>query len=144
MKYVIFSIFMSLGILINLSIMNNFFYFKIPIFMINPKLYKIISIVIYLITSIAISKTINNVYKKLIIIIAINFILYTLFNIFTFKILSPFLSFATKTFNFVSSLYLNEELFLQNKKNAKLLAPYILWTFYLTLTSISIFFINNS
>ena len=57
--------------------------------------------------------------------------------------ISPFLLFATKLFHFISTLYLNEEIVAQNKISANILIPYIIWTFYLTLTSISIFFINN-
>jgi len=145
MKYVIFSIFTILGIFINLIIMKSTFYFETPIFMISSSIYKIISLTVYITTIIAVTFVIkNNIYPRIITIIIINFILYTLFNIFTFRIVSPFLSFTAKTFNFVATLYLNEELFSQNKISAKLLTPYILWTFYLTLTSISIFFINNS
>ena len=151
MKYVIFSIFLCTLVFINLLIIDNSYYFVTPIFMLNPNIYMIVSVVVFFIVGISIFL----IYKdndcsfwffsqRLKIILIINFSLYFCYNVFTFKLVSPFLSFACKTFHFISSLYLNEEVIIQNKSSAKLLVPYILWTFYLTLVSISVFFINNS
>lgn len=151
MKYVIFSIFALFILFINLLMINDFYLFDTTIFTLPPNIYKYCSIIIYFITIIPIFIILKNNYyslstldKKFKNIIIVNILLYTLYNIFTFKLISPFLSFAIKTFQFVSSLYLNEEIIFQNKISAKLLSPYILWCFYLTLISISNFFLNNS
>ncbi len=151
MKYVIFPIFSLFVLFINLLIINNFYLFDTTFFTLPPNIYKYCSIIIYFITIIPIFIILkNNDYllslfdKKFRNIILINILLYTLYNFFTFRLISPFLSFSIKLFQFVSSLYLNEEIIFQNKKSAKLLSPYILWCFYLTLISISNFFLNNS
>ena len=151
MKYVIFPIFSLFVLFINLLIINNFYLFDTTFFTLPPNIYKYCSIIIYFITIIPIFIILkNNDYllslfdKKFRNIILINILLYTLYNFFTFRLINPFLSFSIKLFQFVSSLYLNEEIIFQNKKSAKLLSPYILWCFYLTLISISNFFLNNS
>lgn len=150
MKYVIFSISLFVSLLINLNIISNSYHFITPIFCISTSIYKIVSVTVYLLVCLAIFiiyKKVNFEFlncKKLMIITVINYLLYTLFNLFTFFFPSPFLLFAIKTFHFISTLYLNEEVVLQNKISANLLVPYIIWTFYLTLVSISIFFLNNN
>ena len=151
MKYVIFPIFALFILFINLLIIKNFYLFKIPFFALPATIYKYCSIIIYLISIIPIliiSKNFNGSFlefnRTLKNIIIINIFLYILYNIFTFRLISPFLSFSTKIFQFVSSLYLNEEIISQSKTSAKFLNIYILWCFYLTLVSISIFFLNNS
>lgn len=146
MKYVIFFIFYLIIIIINLTIINNSYYFITPIFMVNPTIYKTISTIIFILVTLSIFLIFkdNKHNKRLQIILLINFSLYFLYNLFTFKIISPFLAFTAKIFHFIATLYLNEEIVFKNKISAKLLVPYIIWTFYLTLTSISIFFINNS
>lgn len=151
MKYVIFSIF-SLGFLIiNILLIDKNYQFITPIFTINPVYYKVISIMIYILISYIAFKffSLNNYQASTIeiktkAIIIINLLTYTIYNIFTFVLISPFIAFASKTFQFIASLHLNEEVVLQTKINAKLLVPYILWTFYLALSSISVFFLNNS
>ena len=150
MKYVIFFIFLILLLFTNIFIIKDSYKFIIPIFMVNPAIYKIISIFLLFILMIApFIYIIKNHFKleligtRLIIILIINYLLYTCYNIFTFILISPFLLFATKLFHFISTLYLNEEIVAQNKISANILIPYIIWTFYLTLTSISMFFINN-
>ena len=151
MKYVIFSIFLVLFLQINLFFIKDLYFFITPIFMINPTTYKIISISIFLSITILLLLYLKKsnfklelIGSRLIIILLINYVLYTLYNIFSFIIVSPFLLFSSKLFQFISSLYLNEEIVAQNKISANVLVPYIIWTFYLTLTSISIFFLNNS
>lgn len=151
MKYVIFSIISIIGIIINLFIINDRYLFLTPFFALAPKLYKIVSSIVYLFVFAAIfiiffkDKTYTYYLNaKLKIIVLINFFLYTLYNLFSFIIISPFLTFSIKTFQFVAALYLNEEVAKKNKVSVNLLTFYILWTFYLTLISISIFFINNS
>lgn len=151
MKYVIFPIFLILSLFINILLIKDLYFYITPIFMINPTTYKIISTIIFLSLSLSLLLFLKKsnfklelIGTRLIIILVTNYILYTLYNIFSFIIISPFLLFSTKIFQFISSLYLNEEIVAQNKISANFLVPYIIWTFYLTLTSISIFFLNNS
>lgn len=60
-----------------------------------------------------------------------------------FILVSPILLFVSKALQFIESIELNSETYI-NKKSAKLLVPYILWTFYLTLISILILFLNST
>ncbi len=147
MKYVLLS-FLSLFIfLINFFVIEGY-HFSTPFFMINSIIYKIISTIIYVSVNLSVLnilvKNKSVLGNKLKILLIINVFFYSLYNLFTFKIISPFLSFASKMFHFISILHLNEEIILQNKTSAKLLVPYIIWTFYLTLTSLFTFFINNT
>ncbi len=80
--------------------------------------------------------------KRLIFILIINIILEILFNIYFLLIVNPFFMFVTKLIQFIFSINLNEEIY-YNKTCAKLLIPYILWSFILSLTTISILFLNR-
>ena len=145
MKFLFYFILFILLFSINLLIIDTQYYFITPIFLISPYIYKVSSILVLFLVCF----TLIILYKKksisirFIFILFINFILYTLFNLFSFCIISTFFLFCTKLFQFIASLYLNEETFSQDKTSAKLLTPYVIWCFYLTLCSISIFFLNN-
>lgn len=149
MKYVIFFIFSFFILFTNLKIIKESYKFITPIFLVNPYVYKIISIFIFLLLTAIIFNELKKINfdisfmtRKFFSIIIMNIICYTLYNIFTFLITSSFLSFLAKSFGFIFSIYLNGELY-QNKISTKVNSLYIIWSFYLVLTSISIFFLNS-
>lgn len=149
MKYVIFFIFSFFILFTNLKIIKESYKFITPIFLVNPYVYKIISIFIFLLLTAIIFNELKKINfdisfmtRKILSIIIMNIICYTLYNIFTFLIISSFLSFLAKSFGFIFSIYLNGELY-QNKISTKVNSLYIIWSFYLVLTSISIFFLNS-
>lgn len=148
MKYVKFSLLSLFIIVVGFLITKDTYLFIMPLLMINSNIYRIFSILIFLLVNFVIFRVyLKNSFvlgRKLEIILLLNILFYYLFNIFTYRIVSPFLSFASKTFQFTSALHLNEEVILQNKTSAKYLVPYIIWTFYLTLVSLFTFFINNT
>ena len=115
--------------------------FITPYFMINKTVYLVFNLLIIFLTITAVIKY-NYYSKKLLLVILINLILEILFNIFFLLIVSPFFLFATKTIQFIFSLNLNEEIY-YNKTSAKLLIPYILWSFILCLYTIIILFLNR-
>ncbi len=149
MKYVIFFIFSFFILFTNLKIIKESYKFITPIFLVNPYVYKIISIFIFLLLTAIIFNELKKINfdisfmtRKFLSIIIMNIICYTLYNIFTFLITSSFLLFLAKSFGFIFSIYLNGELY-QNKISTKVNSLYIIWSFYLVLTSISIFFLNS-
>lgn len=149
MKYVIFFIFSFFILFTNLKMIKESYKFITPIFLVNPYVYKIISIFIFLLLTVIIFNELKKIdfdisfmTKKFLIIIITNIICYTFYNVFTFLITSSFLSFISKSFGFIFSIYLNGELY-QNKISTKVNSLYIIWSFYLVLTSISVFFLNS-
>lgn len=149
MKYVFFFIFSFFILFTNLKMIKESYKFITPIFLVNPYVYKIISIFIFLLLTVIIFNELKKIdfdvsfmTKKFLIIIITNIICYTFYNVFTFLITSSFLSFISKSFEFIFSIYLNGELY-QNKISTKVNSLYIIWSFYLVLTSISVFFLNS-
>lgn len=149
MKYVIFFIFSFFIFFTNLKMIKESYKFITPIFLVNPCVYKTISIFIFLLLTIIIFNELKKIdfdisfmTRKFLIIIIMNIICYTFYNVFTFLITSSFLSFISKSFGFIFSIYLNGELY-QNKISTKVNSLYIIWSFYLVLTSISVFFLNS-
>lgn len=144
MKYVCFSIFI-LAITYFILLFNGNNSLIVPFFMINFNFYFFVSIIIFSIVELALFF----VYKKqcinttLLFILIINYISFILFNFFFFYLENSFFALFFKLLQFYFSLLLNENLSQKNKISANFLALYIIWTFYLTLVSISIFFINN-
>ena len=112
-----------------------------PIIMLNKSIYLIINILMFLLF---ISSIINYKYldKKGYILCIILSLLEILYNISFFKLESSLLMFVIKIFEFILSININEEVYL-NKKSAKLLTPFILWEFYLALISTIILFLNS-
>ena len=80
--------------------------------------------------------------KKNYLIIIINVILELLFNIFLLSS-NVILLFMIKLLQFILSIHLNEIIY-DNKKSAKLLMPYILWNYLLTLYIIVSILLNLS
>lgn len=149
MKYVIFFIFSFFILLTNLKVIKESYKFITPIFLVSPYLYKIISISIFLLLIVIIFNELKKIdfdisfmTKKFLLIIVLNVVCYTFYNIFTFLITSSFLAFVFKSFGFIFSIYLNGELY-QSKISTKVNSLYIIWSFYLVLTSISVFFLNS-
>lgn len=119
---------------------NNKYNFLTPLFMIDKKTYFLLDFIVIFLTVLAIKN--HNYYDKYCIIIyIINIIFELLYNIFMFIFPSPFLIFSSKLLQFIFSINLNEIIY-TNKKSAKLLIPYILWNFILTLISVIILFLN--
>ena len=146
MKYVIFSIFSIILLFINFLFIGENYSFITPFFILPIRYYKLISILIFLFVEISIFLVYKNNFfdKRLSIILSINYLFFILYNYFSFYLVNTFLMLSIKILQFISSLYLNEDICSKNKISANLLVPYILWTFYLTLISISIFFLNNN
>lgn len=149
MKYVIFFFFSFFILFANLKMIKESYKFITPIFLVNPCVYKTISIFIFLLLTIIIFNELKKIdfdisfmTRKFLTIIIMNIICYTFYNVFTFLITSCFLSFISKSFGFIFSIYLNGELY-QNKISTKVNSLYIIWSFYLVLTSISVFFLNS-
>ena len=99
MKYVIFFIFSFFILFTNLGIIKESYKFITPIFLVNPYVYKIISIFIFLLLTAIIFNELKKINfdisfmtRKFLSIIIMNIICYTLYNIFTFLITSSFLS----------------------------------------------------
>lgn len=115
--------------------------FNTPIFMFKENIYLLSNLIIIIITILSILNF-KNKRRKTYYIIIINIILEILYNIFLFIIVSPFMIFSSKLFEFIFILHLNEELY-TNKKSANLLVPVIIWNFILTLLSILILFLNS-
>jgi len=146
MKYVIFSIFSLFLLFINFIFIGENYSFVTPFFILPIYCYKLISILIFLFVEFSVFIIFKNslLDKRMLFILFINYLLFLLYNYFSFYFVNTFFAFAIKLFQFISSLYLNEDIFFKNKTSVKLLIPYILWAFYLTLISISVFFLNNN
>lgn len=127
MKYVFFSIIDSYALLVPLLMYKNIYYF--------------FDFIILFLSYLAI-KEYKEYDKNFITIIIINILLEVLFN-YSLIIFNHYLLFASKLLQFIFSIHLNELIY-QNKKSAKLIVPYILWNFILTLFTTLILFIYCS
>ncbi len=112
-----------------------------PVFTLNNYLYILINsiMILLLICSLLSYKHLN---KKTYLLVFLFIILETIYSISFYVIKSSLILFSSKLFTFILSIHINEEIYL-NKKSAKLLTPFILWEFYLTLVSIIILFLNT-
>lgn len=139
MKYVLFTIIVLLTLSSNLFFLKDKYLVLVPFFTPSIKLYKLINVTIYILTMFAISLNYSKESKNIIIsnILAEFIFGYSLIKGNTYLML------LTKIIQFTLSLSLNEKIS-KNKLSSNLLTPYIIWTFFLTLVSISIFFVNNS
>lgn len=119
----------------------SFYKFSKPFMLFPPaifiSLYSFILIIVVL--SIILYKYMN---KKIYKILFINCLLIIFSLFFMFVRINTVLVFIFNVLLFIASIYLNDEL-CSNKKSANLLVPYILWCFYLALTSLIILFMNS-
>ena len=147
MKYILIFLLCLTVLLLPQVLYTNIEIFKTPFFMLSINNYKYINIFIIIILSILFSISLKENYfnnnRKLLFITILNYIFYLLYVLFSFIIISPFLSFTFKFSSFIAALYLNEELNNIDNKRVKLLIPYIIWNFYLTLVTLSTFIINQ-
>ena len=125
MKYVFFPIF-----IINNNLLMSLFIYKKYFFFINT--------IIIILAIIALLEY-KNYNKQNIIIIAINIMLEIIFN-YSLVSYNIFFLFSSKIIQFIFSIHLNEIIYI-NKKSAKLIIPYILWNFILTLLTTLILFL---
>ena len=121
----------------------------LPFFSMDIFIYKLIYISVIFMYIISISKvfktydySFKNISFRYIRLLIFNIILSYLYIVFTFLIISPFLSFASCLSFFIVSLYLYEETLGIDNSN-KYLLPLIVFLFYLSLLSISVFVINQ-
>ncbi len=125
-------------------------FINFPFFSIDIKYYIIINLVLIFLLAFFLTLifkkyhySFNELSRRFIYIAILNHIIYLLYVIFSFVIISPFLSFTFKLASFIALLYLHEELCFTDKKDTKILVPSIIWNFYLTLVTLSIFIINS-
>lgn len=103
-----------------------------------PILYVLITLSIYfVITEEGIRQ--NKDYRNIIII---NYILNQLYPLLFFKFHSLFLSFVCTTLLAISNLFFYYETKSINTKSAKLLLPYLFWSIFAFILSITIYFMN--
>lgn len=122
----------------------------LPFFCFSSKLLKYLSFIFYIFLLISIifyfyenkSFKIKNISKYFFILIILHYISIFGFFLFFFRIISPFFLFCFGVFHFLSTLYLQEE-FATIFKKKSFFAPYICWSFYLVILSISIFVLNQ-
>ena len=120
------------------------FFSTLDILLFSPKIinyYYFINLIIIMLAifGIIIFKHFN---KKELSIIIINIVFEIIFNYYLVNN-NPYLLFSSKLIQFIFSIHLNEIIYI-NKKSAKLLLPYIIWNYLLTLFATVYLFLNIS
>lgn len=146
-KVIRFLIILLPWFLSSLLFRSNSFYNKInlPFFALPSFLYGIIWSILYILIAISIYKVVNkyelknNEYNKAIII---NYIFNQLYTFIFFGIKNLFLAFIDTLFIFISSINLYSETKKLDPKSAKLLIPYIIFSGFATILSLTIYFMN--
>lgn len=126
---------------------SNSFYKEInlPFFALPPFLYGIIWTILYVLIAISIYKIIDKYgfeKKSYLKAIIINYIFNQLYTFFFFGIKNLFLAFVDTLLILISAINLYYETKKLDEKTSKLLIPYIVFTSFATILSITIYFMN--
>lgn len=125
--------------------MNNYSYYNslnLPFFAPPSIVFPIVWTILYLLIAYSIYKVFpvsDKYYKK---VLLINYIANQLFTFLFFGLKNTFLAFVDTVLVFVSSLYLYEATYNIDKKAAKLLIPYIIWSLFALVLSLTITVMN--
>ncbi|MFI3307514.1 MAG: TspO/MBR family protein [Mycoplasmatota bacterium] len=119
---------------------------NLPSYTPNNYIFPIVWSILYILISINIFKITEeyelNELKEYKNILIFNYITNMLFSFFFISLQSPFLAFVDSLFVFLSSLFLYYESKDLNKQISSYLIPYVIWTFFATFLSLSIYFLN--
>ncbi len=119
---------------------------NLPFFTPDPFVFSIVWTIIYFLISINIYMITNNFnlndikeYRNSLII---NYIFNMLFTFFFITLKSPFLAFVDTIIVFLSTLFLYYESKSLDSKSSIYLIPYVIWSMFAVLLSVSIYFLN--
>jgi tryptophan-rich sensory protein len=119
---------------------------NLPIFAIPKQLFSPIWTILYILISLSITFLLNKnfikyekEYKKALIF---NYIFNQLFLFFFFQLQNIFLGFIDSILIFITSLFLYYETKEFNKKSSYLLLPYVFFSLYATILTLTIYFMN--
>ena len=129
-------------------ICNNYSYFdtiNVPSFTIPKSLFGIAWTVLYILISISIYMVLNNKYidlKEYKKTVLTNYIFNQLYVVLFFCLRSNFFAFVDTVAIFITSLFLYYETKYIDKKASLFLIPYVIFSLYATILSVSVYFLN--
>ena len=115
---------------------------NLPFFAPPTIIFPIVWTIIFILISISIYQTITNSNNNYKLYLLINYLSNQLYTFCFFTIKNNFLAFADCVIVLISSIYLYNETKSINKTSAKYLIPYIVWSIFATILSLTIFLIN--
>lgn len=119
---------------------------KLPVFTLNRKLFSFIWLFMYILITISIYKLINktNIFsnKDYFYVLLTNYLAVEVFSLMFFYLMSPFLGFVISTIVFISSIFLYIETKKIDKKASYYLIPYVVYTFYAFILSLTVHIMN--
>jgi len=125
---------------------NYYEMLNIPSFALSPKLISITWIIIYILIGISIYKVRQekNILKEgdYLYVLITNYLANQLFLYGFFNLKSPFFGFILTTITFISSIFLFLETKRLNKNASYFLIPYILYSIYAFILSITVYIMN--
>lgn len=133
-----------LGILFMRNDQSFYASLTLPWFAPPPIVFSIVWTILYILIAISITKVFSKSdgsYKKT---LFINYLFNQLFSFFFFTLQSPFFGFVDCVAVFVSSLFLYYETKKIDRKASLLLLPYVLWSLFATILSLTIYLMNVS
>lgn len=127
---------------------NNEFYslLKLPSFVLPGNVIGIVWLILYVLITISLYKVIKvtNIFKNTdyLYVLVTNYLANQLFSFVFFYLMSPFLGFIMTTITFLSSIFLYIETKNINKKASYYLIPYIVFSAYALIVSLSVYIMN--
>ena len=124
---------------------NTFFeQLNLPIFTPPNYIFAFVWIIIYILTTISVYTIIKNDLqnKNYLVSLIFNYITNQLFPFFFFTLRSPFLGFVDCILVLITTINLYIETKKINEKSVKLLIPYIVWSIFATILSLTIYIMN--
>jgi len=141
-KYLLFLLPWFIGGLLFRTDTNFYNSLNLPIFAPPSIVFPIVWTILYILIAYSVYKVFDINNKTYLITLIANYIINQLFTFCFFTLKSPFLGFVDSLFTFVTAIFLYVETKSINKKNSLYLIPYLIWTGFATILSISIYFMN--
>jgi len=142
LKYLLFLLPWFIGGLLFRTDTNFYNSLNLPIFAPPSIVFPIVWTILYILIAYSVYKVFDINNKTYLITLIANYIINQLFTFCFFTLKSPFLGFVDSLFTFVTAIFLYVETKSINKKNSLYLIPYLIWTGFATILSISIYFMN--